>query len=145
MIERSEWLHLIPHQGRMALVDRVLHFDNEGLDAESDNHRDPSHPLRRDGVLRAVHLCEYGAQAMAVHGALVARASGATALPGLLVALRAVELAVERIDHLPGTLQIQAVRVTTDSSAWLYRFSVRHEGEELARGQAMVMLDNGDT
>lgn len=144
MTDRSEWSALIPHQGRMALIEHVLAFDAEGIDSVSDNHRDPAHPLRRDGRLHAVHLCEYGAQAMAVHGALLARAGGDKSSPGLLVALRGVELAVERIDHLPGPLRISARRVSADDSAWLYRFSVRHDGDELATGQAMVVLDNGD-
>ena len=67
--------------------------------------------------LRAVHLCEYGAQAMAVHGGLLARAAGGRAKPGLLVALRAVELHVARIDDLPGVLQRKRHRRHDDAGA----------------------------
>jgi len=144
MPERSDWAGLIPHQGRMALIGRVLAFDADSIHAESDNHRDPAHPLRRDGRLHAVHLCEYGAQAMAVHGALSAKARGERAAPGLLVALRSVELGVERIDRLPGVLHIHAQRASADAAAWLYHFRVLHDGVDLASGQAMVMLENRD-
>jgi predicted hotdog family 3-hydroxylacyl-ACP dehydratase len=140
-LERSAWIDLIPHAGAMALIDAVVEVDPDRILARSDNHRAADHPLRRDGRLHAIHLCEYGAQAMAVHGALVARAAGGRARPGLLVALRAVDLAVGHIDLLPGPLLIDARREHADAGAWLYRFEVSHGGATLARGQAMVMLE----
>jgi predicted hotdog family 3-hydroxylacyl-ACP dehydratase len=73
---RAEIEQLIPHAGGMCLLERVLAFDDTGLHAQSDAHRDPAHPLRRDGRLSALHLCEYGAQAMAVHGGLLAAREG---------------------------------------------------------------------
>jgi predicted hotdog family 3-hydroxylacyl-ACP dehydratase len=141
VLERGDWAGLIPHAGAMALVDAVLEFDQDRILARSDNHRGAGHPLRRGGQLHAIHLCEYGAQAMAVHGALVARAGGGRARPGLLVALRAVDLRVGRIDLLPGPLLIQARREHADAGAWLYRFEVSHGSDTLACGQAMVMLE----
>lgn len=141
MLERSAWAGLIPHQGRMALIERVLDYDADALRAESDNHRDRQHPLRRGGRLHAVHLCEYGAQAMAVHGALTARDAGLRARPGLLVALRAVDLEVERLDDLPGALAIEVRREHADAGIWLYRFRARCDGRPLASGLAMVKLE----
>lgn len=141
MIDRTAWSQLIPHRGAMALIDRVLGYDAASIVAQADNHRAADHPLRSQERLHAVHLCEYGAQAMAVHGALVARDGGGAARPGLLVALRAVDLHVERIDLLDGPLDIRADRETADAGAWLYRFSVRHADDLLAQGQAMVMLE----
>ena len=145
MLDRKEWAALIPHQGAMALIDEVLACDAGHILARSNNHRDAAHPLRRDGRLSAVHLCEYGAQAMAVHGALGAREVGGFAQPGLLVALRAVQLDVERIDDLEGPLSIEAVREHADESAWRYRFAVHHDGRRLAAGHAMVVLDKPQT
>ena len=141
MMDRSAWSELIPHQGRMALIEQVLDWDDDGIAAEAGNHRDADHPLRRDGRLHAVHLCEYGAQAMAVHGALSAARAGDRARPGLLVALRGVELAVARIDDLPGRLRIEARREHADANGWLYRFEIRHEDRTIASGRAMVMLE----
>jgi predicted hotdog family 3-hydroxylacyl-ACP dehydratase len=143
-LSRDAWMGLVPHQGRMALIGQVLAFDAGSIRCRSDDHRDPDHPLRRHGRLHAVHLCEYGAQAMAVHGALLARAGGGSAAPGLLVALRDVELACERIDDLPGPLDIRAWRAGADTAAWLYRFEVLHDGVRLAAGQAMVKLEDRD-
>ena len=140
MLARADIEALIPHAGTMCLLDAVLAWGAAGLHARSATHRAGDHPLRRDGRLHALHLCEYGAQAMAVHGGLLARAAGAGARPGLLVALRAVELSVARIDDLPGDLDIHAERLAGDARAWQYAFRVLHRGRLLARGRATVAL-----
>ncbi len=130
---------LIPHQGRMCLLERVLHWDAEGIVAATATHRAPDHPLAHAGRLRALHLCEYGAQAMAVHGALIAQAAGARAAPGLLVALREVELACAELQDLPGEIEVRATRLLAGPASWQYEFSAWHAGERLARGRAAIM------
>src|SRR3954454_13501231 len=107
-IGRAEILTLVPHQGAMCLWDEVRGWDARTIHVDAHNHRDPGHPVRAHGRLRAIHLCEYGAHAMAVHGGLLARDAGGIAKPGLLVALRGVELHVARIDELPGALECNA-------------------------------------
>jgi len=139
-IGRDAILALVPHQGAMCLWDEVLGWDAGTIRLRAHNHRDPAHPLRAHGQLRAVHLCEYGAQAMAVHGGLCARASGGVAKPGLLVALRAIELNVSRIDDLPGALECSAEVLTDGEAGWQYAFRITHAGTLLAQGRAAVML-----
>jgi predicted hotdog family 3-hydroxylacyl-ACP dehydratase len=138
-----DWRTLIPHQGSMCLIDEVIAWDEENIHACSRSHRSAENPLRSDGRLRAVHLCEYGAQAMAVHGALVARAAGGAATPGLLVALRAVELFVDRFDDLPGALDVRAEKLLGDASGRQYAFRVEHAGALLAAGRAAVLAERG--
>ncbi|RMH93182.1 phosphotransferase [Lysobacter pythonis] len=132
---------LIPHQGAMCLWRRVLGFDDRHVQVATDSHRDPAHPLRSDGQLRALHLCEYGAQAMAVHGGLLARGGGA-ARKGFLVALRGVTLHVSRIDTLPGELVCTAELLIDAENSQQYGFRIAHAGECLAEGRAAVMLQN---
>ena len=106
MIGREHILAMIPHQGAMCLWDEVVAWDAGHIKLRAGNHRDQAQPLRSvDGRLRAIHLCEYGAQAMAVHGGLRALASGERAKPGFLVALRGVDLHLAYIDQLSGLLQ----------------------------------------
>ena len=136
---RAEIERLIPHAGGMCLLERVLAFDDSGLHAQSEAHRDPAHPLRRDGRLSALHLCEYGAQAMAVHGGLLAAREGRSAPPGLLVSLRGVELAREFIDELPGPLDVHAQDVADSGAGWQCSFRIEHAGEVLATGRAAVL------
>lgn len=143
MIDRREILKLIPHQDAMCLWDEVVAWDADTIALRADNHRDAAHPLRSDGRLRAVHLCEYGAQAMAVHGGLRAQVSGAPARPGLLVALRDVHLHVARIDDLPGALECEARMLADGEAGQQYRFRITHAGDLLAEGRAAVMLQDG--
>jgi predicted hotdog family 3-hydroxylacyl-ACP dehydratase len=131
---------LIPHQGTMCLLDEVLDWNAQRIHCRSDSHRRADNPLRHRGRLHALHLCEYGAQAMAVHGGLRAQADGGRARPGLLVSLRGVQLHRVRADDLDGPLDVFAdVLLETDAS-WQYAFRVEHAGRVLAEGRAAVML-----
>jgi predicted hotdog family 3-hydroxylacyl-ACP dehydratase len=130
---------LIPHQGSMSLLDRVVRWDGSSIDAVAISHRSAEHPLRTGGQLRAVHLCEYGAQAAALHGGLVARAAGGTAAPGYLVSLRDVTLACHRIDDLAGELTIHAELLLQDSGSWQYLFAASHDGATLATGRVAII------
>lgn len=129
---------LIPHQGAMCLWDELVDWDAQAVRLRAHNHRDPNHPLRSGGRLRAVHLCEYGAQAMAVHGGLCA--GGDAARPGLLVSLRDVRLRVARIDDLPGALEGDAELLMQSEASQQYRFRIQHAGALLAEGRAAVVL-----
>jgi predicted hotdog family 3-hydroxylacyl-ACP dehydratase len=140
MLPGADWRHLIPHAGSMCLLDEVVDWDAMRLHARSGSHRRVDNPLRADGMLHAVNLCEYAAQAMAVHGALRERDAGGTARPGFLVALREVELKAERIDDLPGTLQIHVECLIAMADSLQYAFRVEHGGNVLASGRAAVML-----
>jgi len=140
VIGRDVILSLVPHQGDMCLWDEALAWDARSIRLRAANHRDRAHPLRSKGQLHAVHLCEYGAQAMAVHGGLLARAAGGRAKPGLLVALRAMELHVARIDDLPGDLTCDAEMLTDGDSSWQYAFRITHDARLLAEGRAAVVL-----
>src|SRR5690242_21453201 len=108
MLPKTDWQDLIPHAGTMCLLDAVLEHDATRIHAVSTTHTHPGNPLRAEGRLHAVVLCEYGAQAMAVHGALLARERGGRAQPGYLVSLREVVLQIEYAENLPGPLDVFA-------------------------------------
>ncbi len=139
VVDRSLIALLIPHQGSMSLLDRVDSWTASGIVAISSTHRAIDHPLRDQGGLRAVHLCEYGAQAAALHGGLIARAAGTVAEPGYLVSLRDVTLACHRIDQLDGELRIDAELLLQDSGSWQYRFVAAHAGVTLASGRLAII------
>ena len=145
MQDREAIARLIPHQGLMCLWEQVEQWDAARIVLRSHGHRDPAHPLRSQGVLRALHLCEYGAQAMAVHGGLLGQASGAPVRAGMMVALRAVQLHVDFIDDLPGALCCQAEVLMQSEDSQQYHFRITHEpgpgvATLLAEGRASVVL-----
>jgi len=144
MIGRADIQALIPHQGAMCLWDEVIAWDDARVHVRAHGHRDPAHPLRSGGRLHAVHLCEYGAQAMAVHGGLRARAGAGVARAGVLVALRGIHLHVARIDDLAGAIECEAQPLAESEHSQQYAFRITHAGALIAEGRAAVML-HGDT
>lgn len=123
----------------MCLLDRVIEWDRDHIVLATGTHRSPGNPLRLDGRVRAVHLCEYSAQAMAVHGGLCAQADGRGARAGHLVSLRDVTLRVDFLDDLEGELQVSATRLLETAAGWHYAFEVRHHDLTLAAGRAAIM------
>src|SRR5262249_40398201 len=111
MLGREGIAALIPHQGTMCLLDRVIEWDRDHVVLATETPRAPTNPLRLNGRLRSVHLCEYGAQAMAAHGGLSAQADGRKAPPGFLVSLREVKLHADFIEALDGELRVTATRL----------------------------------
>jgi len=140
MLPKSEWRQLIPHRDAMSLLDAVVAWDDAQIHASAASHRSRGNPLRSDSMLRSVHLCEYAAQAMAVHGGLLAQRAGQIAAPGFLVSLRAVRLHVARIDDLAGPLDVHAQKLLDGGGSWQYAFRVEHAGMLLAEGRAAVMV-----
>ena len=139
MLPKSEWQDLIPHAGTMCLLDAVVAHDATRIHAVSATHAGTDNPLRADGRLHAVALCEYGAQAMAVHGALLARERCGRAQPGYLVSLREVEVHAEYVDDLPGALDVFAEQLLDAGGSLQYAFRVEHRGNVLASGRAAVL------
>lgn len=140
VMSRAEILTLVPHQGAMCLWDEVLACSGDAIHCRTQGHRDAAHPLRRDGRLAAVHLVEYGAQAMAIHGGLAARlAGGAGARPGVLAAVRDFSFAVATLDDLAAPLECRARRLVAGAGGWLYELALEAGGRALARGRASVI------
>lgn len=140
MLPKSDWAGLIPHAGSMCLLDAVAHWDAAGIDAISSSHARADNPLRGALGLHAVCLAEYGAQAMAVHGALLARAHGDCRVrAGMLVSVRDLALEVEYVDALPGHLDVHASCLHAAPEGAQYEFRVAHAGRLLASGRATVM------
>lgn len=131
---------LIPHQAEMCLLERILEWDDQRIRLAASSHRSATHPLKDHGRLRAVHLCEYGAQAMAVHGALKARAHGGAAEPGMLVSLRAVTFHRDYIEDLPHDLHVEALCLQATASSLQYQFRITHDDDLIAEGRAAVVL-----
>src|SRR6476646_6259294 len=100
----------IPHQGTMCLLDGVEIWDAQQIRCIASSHRDAANPLRAHGRLGAACGIEYAAQAMAVHGALLA--SGEDGLKqGYLASVRSVQLHVPRLDDIADALIVEAERL----------------------------------
>ncbi len=130
----------IPHQGEMCLLDAVVEWSDTMIVCLATSHTAPDNPLRAAGRLGAAAGIEYAAQAMAVHGALIA-GDDAPPRQGYLTSVRSVALHVDRLDLVPGALEIRAERVSGDANHILYQFALDHAGDCLLEGRAAVVLD----
>jgi predicted hotdog family 3-hydroxylacyl-ACP dehydratase len=152
-LDRSWIEQHIPHKGRMCLLDEVLAWDAARIRCRSATHRATDNPLRAHGRLGAACGIEYAAQAMAVHGALVAASAplertvssivrgSLGAAVGYLASVRNVALHVTRLDDLEADLIAAAHRITGDARTVLYEFSVWHAGQPLITGRAGIVFD----
>lgn len=140
LLDHAWILAHIPHQGRMCLLDRVDHWNETSLQCSAHSHRDRDNPLRAHGRLAAACGIEYAAQAMAIHGALLA-VENSPPSRGYLTSVRSVDLQVARLDTLEADLQITAERLSGDENNVLYQFSVAAAGQLLLAGRASVVLD----
>lgn len=140
IIERQELCGLIPHDGAMCLLDGVLEWDEKRIVCRSDSHRLADNPLRSNDRLTAIHGVEYAAQAMALHGGLLARQRGESNPPGFLVALRDVNLYVQQLDDIDAGLEVEAIELLRSGGSFIYEFRVTAEGQLLLDGRVTVMI-----
>ena len=140
MLNRNWISQRIPHQGTMCLLDRVVDWSDSRIACAATSHADPANPLRADGRLGAANGIEYAAQAMAIHGALLANADDRPR-QGYLTSVRSVSLHVARLDDLPDELDVVAERLSGDGNNILYQFSLHHAGRCVLEGRAAVVLD----
>ena len=134
---------LIPHQADMCLLEQVTAADATHIECLTHTHASTTHPLRVDNKLSAVHLCEYGAQAAAIHGALLAAQDNQRAPPGWLVALRDVRLSINYLDDEPSVmaqpLNVRAQLQHRSATGCSYEFQVFSAEQQLASGKVTVM------
>ena len=139
MIEHSELCSLIPHSFDMCLLDRVDSWDDNNIVCYSSSHLLNTNPLRRGENLSSIHLLEYAAQAMAVHGGLHDREQGRQMTEGYLAALRDVKIELYEINSLESELRIEANKILSQAGNMIYTFSVSLDKNVLASGRAIVV------
>jgi len=144
-LDRS-WLERhIPHQGDMCLLDEVLTWNPVRVQCRTTTHRDATNPLRAHNRLAAVCGIEYAAQAMAVHGALIAsRITSPTQsakVAGYLASVRNVNLYADRLDDVESDLVATAELVTGDEHTVLYDFTVSAGERVLLAGRATIVFN----
>jgi predicted hotdog family 3-hydroxylacyl-ACP dehydratase len=129
----------------MCLLDEVLTWNPVRVQCRSTTHRDVANPLRAHDRLAAVCGIEYAAQAMAVHGALIAsRITSSTqsaTVAGFLASVRNVNLYANRLDDIEGDLVATAELVTGDEHTVLYDFTVSAGERTLLAGRATIVFN----
>ena len=127
----------------MRLIDRVVAYDDERIVCESESHRAANHPLAHEDALSILCGLEYGAQAMAIHGALLAagaRTASDAPRHGYLVAASDLRWSIDRLDHCDAPLTIEAISEFRSGNQVAYRFELRTSEQAVLSGRASVVL-----
>jgi predicted hotdog family 3-hydroxylacyl-ACP dehydratase len=137
--DESEIRSLLLHAERMVLWQSVISWDDNTLQCQTQTQADPLNPLRLDGRLSSLHLGEYGAQMMAIHGALLARKKECGKLaPGVLTSLRDFEMRVSRIDDISAPLMGSARILLATAAGSIYEFEICAKHQRIASGRVSV-------
>ena len=112
----------------MCLLDAVIHWDDDSIHCISRSHRDIENPLRTEQGLASINGVEYGAQAMAVHGGLLA---GGQVPPGYLASVRNVVVTAPVLDQIKTDLHIRANRLSGENGNFMYAFIIETDNKEL--------------
>jgi predicted hotdog family 3-hydroxylacyl-ACP dehydratase len=123
----------------MCLLDEVQSWNGYQITCVSRSHLCASNPLRNANGVPMLALLEYGAQAMAVHGCLLAQSCGAIMQEGYLAALRDVKLAEGTLSQINDSLIIRAEKIHAEGGNMIYKLSIRAGTRELASGRATAM------
>lgn len=138
-IDRAWIQRHIPHQGTMCLLEAVKHWNDTEIECCAYSHSALDNPLRNAHGLPISAGIEYAAQAMAVHGALLAPIDQLPDL-GYLTSVRNVEWWTPRLDDAGFEITVQATRISGNGVSLLYDFSVLGNERLLLRGRAAVMV-----
>lgn len=138
----KKWIEAhIPHQGGMCLLDSVICWDEQSITCTSTTHHSMTNPLQFNGRLNTACGIEYAAQAMAVHGALLAPDKQSRPRAGFLVSVRGAKIYCQYLDDKEQVLTINAECLNKSEDNLLYTFTVKAENTLLLEGRAAVMTN----
>lgn len=140
-LDKSWIAQHIPHQGTMCLLDTVESWDPHFIQCKTSSHRNLDNPLRAYHRLASVCGIEYAAQAMAIHGALLAPVEQTRPKVGYLVSIRSTQLHVDRLDNIDADLLVEATCLARNDNDVLYQFNISAQGKLLLEGRAAVVLN----
>jgi len=143
MLEKHQIEGLLPHQGAMFLMDRVVAYDREKIICSTRSHVQPANPLRHGACLPAHTSIEYAAQAAGIHGGLLNRDlfPDSPAQMGYLAVISNTQWQVDRLDDLSEELIIHARRTAVTPGGRAYRVHIEHRGVVIMSGDMIIALE----
>lgn len=140
-LNREQLCGLIPHAGSMCLLNSVEEWDDDHIVCTAVSHHDADNPLRKNTRVPAVCGIEYGAQAMAVHGGLLAGEDEPAV--GFLASVRNVDLKISSLDECGKLLRVTARKLLSNETNQMYEFEISDDDKLVISGRAAVFLQKG--
>ncbi len=133
---------LIPHSGGMCLLENVSEYSEEEIVCQTQSHLLKDNPLKVKGKLSNMHLIEYGAQAIAIHGGLIEKEqkkdqAGGSRI-GYIASVKSVVWGA--FNPLTMKLTVRAKALVMDEMMKQYHFSICDaEQQEVCSGTVLVV------
>ena len=134
-LNKHDIAKLLPHSGSMCLIDQVIDWDEQHICCSSRSHLEHSNPLIEDGELSTIHLLEYGAQVIAIHGGLLSQKT----VPGFLAAIRNARIHCHKLQEIHQELTINATAIGLTSDGAIYEFQISSAMDMLIEARATII------
>lgn len=139
-LHQDQIRRFIPHSGPMCLINRVDYWNERSIRCAAMSHQDPDNPLRLAGELSSIHLLEYGAQTMAIHGGLLTNKTAS----GVLAAVRNVDLYIDKLDHIHDEIIIIANVEINNLTGAIYQFVITDTDTNTLLNAKATVIKNWD-
>lgn len=135
-INKAQIAALVPHAGDMCLIDAVTAWSDKHIECIAHLSTKNGHPLSLEGELSAIHLLEYGAQAMAVHAGLLRqkmtdRSMSIMPVPGFLAAIRDAQFFIDSLHGYECELHIKANALIHSANGVIYELKIADDQQVL--------------
>ena len=124
----------------MSMLDSVIDWSDNSITCVTSTHRHASNPLMVGANLPSLCLIEYGAQAAAVHAALVANRVDGQGKPAYIGNLKNIEWKEALVDSALPTLTITANLVASSASGAIYDIEASAEQETLLTASMTLIM-----
>lgn len=135
-MDRGRIAALIPHGDSMCMLDEIIAWDETRIHGRSHTFAADTNPLFENGQLDSVLLIEYGAQAAAVHAALLQSKLG-EARPAYIGAVKDVELFTAMADNSTA-LDLHLQCLLSSSQGAIYELVAQQADTLLLRGRLIL-------
>jgi len=138
LIARSELEQMIPHDQQMCLLDEVVEWNQQNIVCITSSHRYAYNPLLTGARLGGMVLVEYGAQAAAIHVALIQQ--GFTApQSAYLGAIKELTLHADFIEQVEGALRVEADCILSRMGGAIYSIQVMSTDQPLITARISLL------
>jgi predicted hotdog family 3-hydroxylacyl-ACP dehydratase len=132
---------IVPHSGRMVLLDEVVAFDGRRVVCRVALR--PDSTFMNEGRVRAIVALEYMAQAVAAFAGLRGRATGDPVRIGFLLGTREMKLEVDYFEA-GDELVVEAVHVWGDEHLGSFECAVSRAGQAVVSATLNVYQGQGE-
>ncbi|MFK5984968.1 MAG: hypothetical protein QM479_06040 [Pseudomonadota bacterium] len=150
-LNQQDLCQLLPHSGKMCLIDKVIFWDKDTLVAQTMSHIKADNPLRQGDKISTIIGIEYAAQTMAIHSALLQKQlqkndniQQQINRGGYLATTRNIQVLAEHIYHSKASssqpLEISVMLLMKDTQGYTYNFEISSDNAKLLCGRLTIFL-----